>query len=91
MTSGSRTTHDAEDDPRNRDIEIYLNDEIVHRDAANVSVYDSGFMLGDGMWEGLRLHNGKWAFFDAHMDRFLAAARPSPWTSAWTGRVFSTR
>lgn len=70
-----RTTHDADDDARNRDIKIYVNGEIVHRDAAKVSVYDSGFMLGDGMWEGMRLYNGKWAFFDEHMDRLFAGCK----------------
>ncbi len=40
-----------------------MNGDIVHRDEAKVSVYDSGFMLGDGMWEGLRLYDGQWAFF----------------------------
>ena len=70
-----RTTHDAEDDVRNRDIKIYVDGEIVHRDEAKVSVYDSGFMLGDGMWEGMRLYNGKWAFFDDHMDRLFAACK----------------
>ncbi len=65
------TTHDAEDDARNRDILIYVNGALKHRDAAMVSVYDSGFLLGDGMWEGMRLYNGKWAFFDDHMDRFF--------------------
>ncbi len=69
------TAHDAEDDIRNRDIGIYVNGEIVHRDDAKVSVYDSGFMLGDGMWEGMRLHNGKWAFFDEHMDRLFDSCR----------------
>lgn len=69
------TTHDAEDDPRNRDIMIYVNGEIVHRDEARVSVYDSGFMLGDGMWEGMRLHNGKWAFFEEHMDRLFDSCK----------------
>ena len=59
------TTHDAEDDPRNRDIKIYVNGALKHRSEAVVSVYDSGFMLGDGMWEGMRLYNGRWAFFDA--------------------------
>ena len=70
-----QTTHDAEDDVRNRDIKIYLNGEIVHRDEAKVSVYDSGFMLGDGMWEGMRLYNGKWAFFDDHMDRLFDSCK----------------
>ncbi len=54
---------------------IYVNGEIVHRDEAKVSVYDSGFMLGDGMWEGLRLHNGRWAFFDEHMDRLFNSCK----------------
>ena len=55
------TTHDAEDDARNEHIKIYVNGDIVPRNEAKVSVYDSGFMLGDGMWEGMRLYNGKWA------------------------------
>ncbi len=71
----ARTTHDSEDDPRNRDIKIYVNGEIVHRDQARVSVYDSGFMLGDGMWEGMRLYNGKWAFFDDHMERLFNSCK----------------
>jgi len=68
------TTHQAEEDARNRDILIYVNGEIVHRDQAKVSVYDSGFMLGDGIWEGLRLYNGKWAFLDDHLDRLFEAS-----------------
>lgn len=67
----SHSTHAAEEDERNRDIVIYVDGVLVHRDEAKVSVYDSGFMLGDGMWEGLRLYNGKWAFFDEHMDRLF--------------------
>ncbi len=69
------STHDADEDARNRDIKIYVNGEIVHRDEAKVSVYDSGFMLGDGMWEGMRLYDGVWAFFDAHMDRFFNSCK----------------
>ncbi len=69
------TTHDAEDDERNQDIKIYVDGNIVHRDEAKVSVYDSGFMLGDGMWEGMRLYNGKWAFFDEHMDRLFDSCK----------------
>ena len=75
MNQDAHTTHDAAEDARNRDIKIYVNGEIVHRDDAKVSVYDSGFMLGDGMWEGMRLYNGKWAFFDEHMDRFFASCK----------------
>ena len=69
------TTHDADEDSRNQDIKIYLNGDIVHRDEAKVSVYDSGFMLGDGMWEGMRLYNGKWAFFDEHIDRLFDSCK----------------
>lgn len=70
-----QTTHDAEDDPRNRDILIYINGELLPRSQAKVSVYDSGFMLGDGMWEGMRLYDGVWAFFDEHMDRFFDSCK----------------
>ncbi|MEM6973430.1 MAG: aminotransferase class IV [Pseudomonadota bacterium] len=65
------TTHDAAEDRRNLDILIYVNGALVPRAEAKISVYDSGFLLGDGMWEGMRLHNGQWAFFDAHMDRLF--------------------
>ncbi|EDZ42977.1 MAG: aminotransferase class IV [Planktotalea sp.] len=75
MSTDTHTTHDAEDDDRNRDIKIYVNGDFVHRDEAKVSVYDSGFMLGDGMWEGMRLYNGVWAFFDEHMDRFFESCK----------------
>ena len=76
MTStDTHTTHDAEEDVRNCDIQIYINGSLFHRDDAKVSVYDSGFLLGDGMWEGMRLYNGKWAFFDDHMDRFFNSCK----------------
>ncbi len=74
-TDNSVTTHDAEEDLRNRDIKIYINGDIVPRDEAKVSVYDSGFMLGDGMWEGMRLYDGVWAFFDEHMDRLFDSCK----------------
>ncbi len=69
------TTHQAEEDARNADILIYVNGRIVPKAQATVSVYDSGFMLGDGVWEGLRLYNGTWAFLDEHMDRLFEAAK----------------
>ncbi|MEX0319920.1 MAG: aminotransferase class IV [Ruegeria sp.] len=71
----SHSTHDAEQDQRNQDIKIFLNGKIVPRAKAVVSVYDSGFMLGDGMWEGLRLYNGRWAFFEEHMDRLTNSCK----------------
>lgn len=69
------TTHDADDDSRNESILIYVNGELLPRSEAKVSVYDSGFLLGDGMWEGMRLYNGKWAFFDDHMDRLFGSLK----------------
>ena len=69
------TTHQAEEDARNEAILIYVNGRIVPRAEAQISVYDSGFMLGDGVWEGLRLYNGKWAFLDGHIDRLFEAAK----------------
>ena len=71
MNDLSLSTHDAEEDARNDNILIYVNGDLVPKNEAVVSVYDSGFMLGDGMWEGLRLYNGVWAFFDEHMDRLF--------------------
>ncbi len=69
------TTHQAEDDARNEDILIYVDGKLVPKADATVSVYDSGFMLGDGVWEGLRLYDGKWAFMDEHIDRLCEAAK----------------
>jgi len=71
----SHSTHQSEEDARNQEILIYVNGNIVPRDQAVVSVYDSGFMLGDGMWEGMRLYNGVWAFFDEHMDRLFNSCK----------------
>jgi branched-chain amino acid aminotransferase len=69
------TTHQAEEDARNENILIHVNGRIVPKAEAVVSVYDSGFMLGDGVWEGLRLYNGRWAFLDDHLDRLFEAAK----------------
>jgi branched-chain amino acid aminotransferase len=68
------TTHQAEDDARNEAILIWVNGALKPKAQALVSVYDSGFMLGDGVWEGLRLYNGRWAFLDEHLDRLFEAA-----------------
>ena len=69
------STHQSEEDARNVDILIYVNGELKPRAQATVSVYDSGFMLGDGVWEGLRLYDGCWAFLDEHLDRLFGAAK----------------
>ncbi|MGP1353740.1 MAG: aminotransferase class IV [Parasphingopyxis sp.] len=68
-------THDYREDPRNADILINVNGEIVPRAEARVSVFDSGFMLGDGVWEGLRVHQERIAFLDQHLDRLYEGAK----------------
>ncbi len=69
------TTHQAEEDARNESVLIWVNGALKPRPEALVSVYDSGFMLGDGVWEGLRLYDGHWAFLDEHLDRLFEAAK----------------
>jgi branched-chain amino acid aminotransferase len=72
MTQG---THHGADDPRNSDILVYVNGELRPRAQALVSVFDSGFILGDGVWEGLRVHRGSIAFLDMHLERLFEAAK----------------
>ena len=69
------TTHQAEDDARNEQILIWVNGRVVPKAQAMVSVYDSGFMLGDGIWEGIRLYDGRWAFLGEHVERLFEAAK----------------
>lgn len=69
------TTHQAEEDARNEAILIWVNGTLKPKAEAAVSVYDSGFMLGDGVWEGIRLYDGRWAFLDEHIDRLFEAAK----------------
>lgn len=69
------TSHATVPDPRNDRILIYVNGDLVPRHQAVVSVFDSGFLMGDGVWEGLRLHNGKLAFVAAHLDRLYEGAK----------------
>src|SRR5690554_7623262 len=71
----AKGTHDYADDPRNETIFINVNGVMTPRAQAMVSVFDSGFMLGDGVWEGLRVHNGRVAFLNAHMDRLFEGAK----------------
>lgn len=66
--------HQAADDPRNATVKLYVNGKIVPRAEALVSIYDSGFMLGDGIWEGLRLKDGVWVFLEEHLDRLFEAS-----------------
>ncbi len=68
-------THDHGDDPRNDEILIWVNGELKARADAVVSVFDSGFVLGDGVWEGLRVHHGHPAFLETHLDRLFQGAQ----------------
>ncbi|MCH8104799.1 MAG: aminotransferase class IV [Proteobacteria bacterium] len=68
-------THEYRDDPRNASILIDINGELFPRDKAVISVFDSGFILGDGVWEGLRVHHGKIAFLDQHLERLYGGAK----------------
>jgi len=68
------TTHDYYEDPRNEDIQIYINGDFFHRSEATISVLDSGFLLGDGVWEGIRLNEGKLLHLKEHLERLYAGA-----------------
>ncbi len=70
----AQSMHDVSD-PRNASILINVNGELNPRAEAVVSVFDSGFMLGDGVWEGLRVHKGRLAFLDRHLDRLFEGAK----------------
>jgi branched-chain amino acid aminotransferase len=68
-------SQDFNADPRNATARIWLNGDLVTRENAKVSVFDAGFVVGDGVWEGLRLHRGRLMFLDAHLDRLFEGAR----------------
>lgn len=71
----AKGAHEYVDDPRNASIRIWINGELHAREKAVVSVFDSGFILGDGVWEGLRVHHGVIAFLDRHLDRLYEGAK----------------
>jgi branched-chain amino acid aminotransferase len=71
----SQSIHDFHDDPRNAGIRIWINGALKPRAEAMVSVFDSGFVLGDGVWEGLRISGGHPLFLDAHLDRLYEGAK----------------
>ncbi len=68
-------THEALADKRNEDVLIYINGEFFTRENAKISVFDSGYLVGDGIWEGIRLHKGSFVFLDRHLDRLFQAAK----------------
>src|ERR1700710_2126775 len=67
-------THDVRDDPRNAEVLVSVNGELLPRDRAVVSVFDAGFVLGDAVWEGLRVRPGHPAFVERHLDRLYEGA-----------------
>ncbi len=69
------STHSFKEDSRNQNIKVFVNGEIMPRQEAKISFFDSGFLLGDGIWESLRLHNGKLAFLAQHMYRLRESAK----------------
>lgn len=70
-----RGTHEALPDERNAHVLIYINGELIPRAEAKISVFDSGFLVGDGVWEGLRLHHDQFVFLDEHLDRLWQGAK----------------
>ena len=68
------TTHDFEEDIRNSEILVYVNGKFLPRQDATISVFDSGFLLGDGVWEGIRYHKGKFLFLRRHLERLFWGA-----------------
>ena len=70
-----RGTHNALPDDRNANVLIYINGDLVSRQEAKISVFDSGYLVGDGVWEGIRLHEGVFVFLDEHLNRLFQAAK----------------
>ena len=68
-------THNAEADERNENVWISINGDFFQRSEAKISVFDSGYLVGDGVWEGIRLHHGKLVFIEDHLKRLWTAAK----------------
>jgi len=69
------SSHSYIKNKKNENIFININGELFHRNDAKISVFDSGFLLGDGVWEGIRLHKSKLVFIEEHLDRLFASAK----------------
>ena len=69
------STHDYDNDSRNNDIQIFINGEFYLRSEAKISVMDSGYLLGDGVWEGIRFHKGHLVHLQRHLDRLYEGAK----------------
>ena len=77
-------THNALPDDRNQSVQIYVNGDFFPRDEAKISVFDSGYLVGDGIWEALRLHEGVLVFLDQHLDRLWTGAATVGMKLPWT-------
>src|ERR1700754_2970077 len=62
-------------DPRNSSLKVWLNGKLLPKEDAKISIFDAGFVLGDGVWEGLRLHKGALVFLDEHLGRLYSGAK----------------
>jgi branched-chain amino acid aminotransferase len=71
----ARGTHEALPDERNENVLVYINGDFHPRQEAKISVFDSGFLVGDGVWEGIRLHDGELVFLDLHLNRLFEGAK----------------
>ncbi len=71
----ARGTHEAVPDERNEGVLVYINGGFYPREQARISVFDSGFLVGDGVWEGIRLHDGELVFLDLHLNRLFEGAK----------------
>ena len=87
----ARGTHDALEDERNEHILIYVNGELFPRNEAKVSVFDSGYLVGDGVWEGIRLHDGVLVFLEEHLDRLYQGAKAIALDIGMTRKEFTAR
>lgn len=83
-------THNALEDDRNKDIKIYINGEYFCRNDAKISVFDSGYLVGDGIWEALRLHKGVLVFLEAHLERLWSSAASVGMTFPFTKAELTT-
>ena len=69
------SSHSYISNPKNENIYININGKLYSRNNAKISVFDSGFLLGDGVWEGIRLHNNQLVFIEDHLDRLFESAK----------------
>jgi branched-chain amino acid aminotransferase len=84
-------THDALEDKRNERILVSVNGELFPRDEAKVSVFDSGYLVGDGVWEGVRLHDGVLVFLEEHLARLYQGAKAIALDIGMTRKELTTR